>query len=442
MDFIQDLTKCGASVYLVGGAVRDILFNYIHKYKLKSKDFDLLVSGLDLESVKLILTKYGPVKEVGKNFGVITFRNEFDIALPRKEKSTGPKHTDFEIITDPFISIEVDLSRRDATMNSIAILIRDEQELYENNLNHLIDPFDGLIDPFDGLIDIQNKIWKTVGDPYKRFLEDPIRIMRALKQCAWLDLELCSETKKAIIGHSNLLKLTLATSASRLVDELVRLLDGQCVGKWIDFILTESGIGNLIKFNNTECNKVCDLLDKSIKLNFSIDEKMTILLLHVLNKENVSQWTKTFSLSACPHFPKHMIRFILSVTDCITLLDNMSTDNNICMRWLIVKMFGPADTLKLIKIYKLIHGIDNDIIESLVHDNMDVILSANDMVINGNDLMNRYNIDGKSAGAIKKKLFADVIDMKVLNDKELLFKHTLSCYPDNVISIDTNNMER
>ena len=93
---LQTLFKAGGKVYAVGGSVRDELL------ERPTKDQDLLVSQIPMERLCRILAKFGYVKKVGKSFGVLKFKPfdaelSLDIALPRKEQSTGTGHRDFEV---------------------------------------------------------------------------------------------------------------------------------------------------------------------------------------------------------------------------------------------------------------------------------------------------------------------------------------------------------
>jgi len=123
--FIDKIISRGGTIYLVGGINRDRLFNYYHNTNHVPRDYDILVLKLPCVDLINILSKFGKINEVGKSFGVLKFRDSltdilFDIALPRTEISTGPDHKDFEITVDQNIPLELDLTRRDSTMNSIA----------------------------------------------------------------------------------------------------------------------------------------------------------------------------------------------------------------------------------------------------------------------------------------------------------------------------------
>jgi len=177
-DYIDGLCSVGGEVYVVGGATRDYIYNYIHETRKKIKDFDYVVRLLDTETIIRTLKEYGIVKEVGKAFGVILFtpfisEDSIEFALPRTEISTGSGYRDFIVSPDHNLPLIDDFSRRDATINAIGFRVynKDDLKLFDISINP--EPsFGKFIDPFGGISDIKKKLWKCVGDPTKRFIED------------------------------------------------------------------------------------------------------------------------------------------------------------------------------------------------------------------------------------------------------------------------------
>src|ERR1700744_1104240 len=134
MDFVKEIIKNNGEVYIVGGAIRNIFFNKIHNKTIPIKDRDLLVRLIEEEDLCKLLKKFGSVKSVGQMFGVIKFKQfkcyqEIDIALPRKEISTGLGYRDFIITSDHNISLQEDFMRRDATINAMAVKINSLEDL-------------------------------------------------------------------------------------------------------------------------------------------------------------------------------------------------------------------------------------------------------------------------------------------------------------------------
>ena len=123
-------------IYQVGGAVRDKILGKI------PNDVDYVVVGSDIKQMR----ELGFI-QVGKGFPVFLHpKTKQEYALARKEIKTGNKHTDFEFVFTPDITLEEDLQRRDFTCNAIAY---DEQS-------------GQYIDYFGGLQDIKNKLIRHI----------------------------------------------------------------------------------------------------------------------------------------------------------------------------------------------------------------------------------------------------------------------------------------
>ena len=156
-------------VYLVGGAVRDKLLG------LPVKEKDWVVVGSTAQEMK-----DKGYKQVGKDFPVfINPKTGEEYALARTERKSGHGYAGFEFDTNPNVTLEEDLARRDLTINAIA---QDE---------------DGtLIDPFNGQEDIRNKKLRHVSDA---FSEDPLRVLRVARFKANLkNFEIAKETLQKI----------------------------------------------------------------------------------------------------------------------------------------------------------------------------------------------------------------------------------------------------
>lgn len=165
-----------AEIFLVGGMVRDLLLGRA------SKDVDLVVRGVPLPRLISFLKKSGRVDVVGKTFGVIKF-NGIDIALPRTEIAGGSgAYRDFVTHSKHDLPLVEDLSRRDFTINAMALNI-----------------FTGeLVDPFGGAADLKKKIIRAVGKPADRFAEDHTRVLRALRFACQLNFKIDPTTWRAL----------------------------------------------------------------------------------------------------------------------------------------------------------------------------------------------------------------------------------------------------
>ncbi|MGP1594172.1 MAG: CCA tRNA nucleotidyltransferase [Treponema sp.] len=186
----------GFSVYLVGGAVRD----YIRKKE--AHDWDIATNALPADVIKLFKRTiptgiaHGTVTIIykGTHIECTTFRTEADYADGRHPAEITYAAT-----------IEEDLSRRDFTMNAIALSL----------------PEGHIIDPFHGIQDINHKIIRTVGNPLDRFSEDGLRPIRAIRFSAQLGFTIDPVTHAAI---PNTLHITEKISIERFREEFSKML--------------------------------------------------------------------------------------------------------------------------------------------------------------------------------------------------------------------------
>lgn len=202
---MQTICQSG-KVYEVGGVVRDRLLGI----DTSPKDHDYLVTGVPYDELTRLLKPHGRVELVGKSFGVIKFTQfrdgqpvTIDIALPRKEHSTGVGHKDFDVNFDPNLSVEEDLARRDFTINAMALSLSDNS----------------IVDPLDGQKDLAARTLRMTSE--KSFEEDPLRMLRAVQFAARFEFQIEPGTFAAMKKHSALIQ---SVSAERIGEELNKLL--------------------------------------------------------------------------------------------------------------------------------------------------------------------------------------------------------------------------
>lgn len=196
-EIAERVSASGGRAFYVGGFVRDRLMG------VESKDIDIEVHGIDVKSLREILSSSGEILEMGESFGIFSLKGtDIDVAMPRCERATGKGHKDFDVSVDPFIGTEKAALRRDFTVNA----------LMEDVLTGEI------IDHFDGLSDLKSKVLRHVNDI--SFPEDPLRVLRlaqfsarfgfsvhesTIKLCRKIDLSSLSreriegEMKKALL---------------------------------------------------------------------------------------------------------------------------------------------------------------------------------------------------------------------------------------------------
>ncbi|HFQ62220.1 MAG TPA: HD domain-containing protein [Epsilonproteobacteria bacterium] len=163
-----------AKALIVGGSVRDYFL------QLPIKDYDIEVYGLDtLDELSSILEAYGSVNLVGKSFGVLKFcyeGEEYDFSFPRTESKIGEGHRGFEVEVDGHLDFKVAARRRDFTINALGYDVESKQ----------------FLDPFDGMQDIKDKKLRHIDDA--TFVEDPLRVYRAVQFSARFGFALADET--------------------------------------------------------------------------------------------------------------------------------------------------------------------------------------------------------------------------------------------------------
>jgi len=215
---IEKLKKNGYEAYIVGGCVRDLL------RRAEPNDWDIATNARPEEIVKVF-----PKSFANNNFGTVTVLT--DSRLPKlKEIEITPYRLD-EKYSDKrhpdkikwAKTIKQDLGRRDFTVNAIAMEIGPPISNSKDRSSKDKIQLRKIIDPFDGQKDLDNKIIRAVGNAEKRFSEDALRLMRAVRFVVVLGegWQIEEGTFKAIQKNSELLKFI---SEERIRDELVKII--------------------------------------------------------------------------------------------------------------------------------------------------------------------------------------------------------------------------
>ena len=196
-DIIAKLEKSGFEAFIVGGCVRDMI------REKEPNDWDIATNAKPEQIQDLFKKSFS-----NNDFGTVTVitgskdetLDQIEITPYRiDEKYTDKRHPDKISWAK---TIEQDLSRRDFTVNAMA-MNKD------------------IIDPFKGKQDLENRIIRAVGDPDKRFSEDALRMMRAVRFAVSLKSKIEENTFKAIQKNADLLKFI---SQERIRDELVKII--------------------------------------------------------------------------------------------------------------------------------------------------------------------------------------------------------------------------
>jgi poly(A) polymerase len=194
------LRQAGYEAYIVGGAVRDLIVG------MEPKDFDIATNATPEE----IRPLFRRARIIGRRFQLVhvVFGQEIIETSTFRALATADQETDEHgrILRDNvFGSQEEDAARRDFTMNA----------LYYDPLTEEV------IDYHNGVADLKKRVVRMIGDPAKRYREDPVRMLRAVRFAAKLNGSIDPDTRAPIQAMSSLIE---NVPASRLFDEMLKLL--------------------------------------------------------------------------------------------------------------------------------------------------------------------------------------------------------------------------
>ena len=252
---LNKLDKKGFDAYAVGGCVRDLLL------KQEPNDWDITTKAKPEEIQKIF-----PDNFYENKFGTVTVKakskkenlKEIEITTYRTEQSyTDKRHPDKISFT---FNVEEDLSRRDFTINALALNKKGE-----------------LLDLFDGQKDLDNKIIKAVGNAKERFNEDALRMIRAIRLAIILGFKIEPKTLKAIQEDAGLIQFI---AKERIRDELVKMIMSDNPDQAIS-LLKET---NLLKYIIPELEKGINV-DQNLHHIYTVYEH-SILSLKFAAKKN------------------------------------------------------------------------------------------------------------------------------------------------------------
>lgn len=433
---INLLQSAGFEAYAVGGCVRDSLLGKT------PNDWDITTSAKpeDMKSVfadfHCIDTgiKHGTVTVVidGEPLEITTFRLDGEY-----EDNRHPKSVTFTS------NLGADLGRRDFTVNAMAY-----------------SKMTGTVDLFGGQNDLKNGIIRCVGDPDRRFNEDALRILRALRFASALDFEIEEKTAQSLLKNRALLG---NISEERIAKELLKLVCGKGAKRILtDFapvlfeILPE--LQPMYKNSHDNPHHCYDIYEHTLIAVESIDPEPTLrfaMLLHDCGKPAV----KKFDENGVAHFYGHQrisaeisaqilarlkvsnkfrdeILFLVSNHDRWELYENTEK----MPRYL--SKFGLDGVLNLLKVmradvlaqspeyrYRLDQIADaEEIAKNLAAQKP--CLSLSELQINGRTLMDIGIPQGRKLGAVLAQLLDEVIDGVTKNTQEALTTRAREIYSE------------
>lgn len=447
-DITEILKSNNYKSYLVGGSVRDILIG------LKPKDFDISTDAIPDTLIDLFPKSI----EVGAKFGTVIVLSSpnglNDNELEQEEYQITTFRKDIEYINGRWPSkvefsktIEEDLSRRDFTINAIAIdlikilKLKDNKNVNEYTLN------DFLIDPFAGLSDINNNIIKSVGNPIDRLKEDNLRAMRGCRLACSLDFKIDDDTFASIKAVSNEIH---QISKERIRDEFLKILNSKKPSIGIELLrrsgLLDQFIPELLEGVGMEQNKyhtydlythlirTCDIAERDIRLAalfHDIGKSRTKNGEHFYGHEEVGA-IMAENIMKRLKFSNNEIKHIVKLIRLHMFNYSENWSDSAVRRF--IKKVGDNKTLKDLFALRIADSVSNpkseynaeelkEIERRIIKINQeDNALNYKDLKINGVDIINLGVSSGPNIGKILEYLLEKVIDQPDLNEKYKLIE--------------------
>ena len=373
---LDSLTAAGHEAYLVGGCVRDVLRG------VSPHDYDITTSARPEETLS-VFSNYRTI-ETGLRHGTVTVLIDgmpLEITTYRVDGAYADHRRPDEVHFTS--SLREDLARRDFTVNAMAY-----------------HPDYGLVDPFLGREDLKRGIIRAVGDPLKRFSEDALRILRALRFAARFDFEIEEKTHEAVFAladtltmiaperiREELLGILVADSALRVMREYAAILAVIAPkGRW-----SEAAARLPVK------DPVLRLAD--FFLSAGEEAKDALLALRFDNKT------------------------VLAVSSVISLYESEITADRECICRLLRKV--GIDALRAGFALRRAHGIDDGVATAMAEKIFDekIPYTLAMLAIGGGDLAALGVPRGPRIGAILEEVYTAVIRGEVENKKESLLTY-------------------
>lgn len=426
-------TSNGYSLYVVGGAVRDYLL------KMENSDWDFCTDALPEQVMKM----FRFVVPTGINHGTVTVHykgGEYEITTFRTEgKYSDRRHPDsVSFVTD----LQEDLSRRDFTVNALAADCKDGI----------------IIDLFDGITDLTKGIIRAIGDPYLRFDEDALRLLRMCRFCSKLGFTADESTYESA---RKLAPAIEAVSKERIYDEISKILMSKVPSAGLEMMystgLMKHIVPELDRCAEVEQDKVgsdnvlkhiFNSVDAAAYYNYSLTVRWTMLL-HDIGKPSSMKKIGNFT-----RFFDHDVRgeeIALSVMKDLKFSNAMQSDISVLIRnhmtryrddWTdgaVKRLVNRIGVQRLNMFYEVLwcdqiasegkpRLEETDKLRNRIESVLDQPMSLKDLAVNGQDLMNEGIPKGPEIGRILNQLLDMVIDYPTLNDRETLLKQAKSLF--------------
>ncbi len=417
-------------IYIVGGAVRDLIMGRI------VNDWDFTTNATPEEILKVI--PEGFYDNVFGTVGLVVegFEKPFEITTFRTEQGYSDNRRPDKVSWGK--SLEEDLSRRDFTINSLAL---------DKNLK--------VIDLYNGQKDIEEKVVRAVGNPDERFSEDALRMMRAVRIASEIGFKIEEKTSFAIKKNAVLIN---KIAKERIKDELFKILSSPNPYEGITHLkdsgLMQEILPELIKCFGVEQKSpgrhhIYDVgthLLMALKFCKSADPVTRFAtLIHDIGKPQTYRKLDTGTITFYNHEMvstkiainiADRLRFSKKEKDKLVTLvrwhqftvDERQTDSAIRR---VIRNVGieNLDDMLALRVADRLGGGARETswrLEEFKNRLVEVQkqpFAIKDLKINGNDVMRELNLKpGKEIGEILNKIFEEVVEKKVENEREELLK--------------------
>lgn len=430
------LQKAGFEAYLVGGCVRDLVL------KREPKDWDITTNAKPEEIQKLF-----PDNVYENNFGTVGIKTESDepklkvveVTTYRIEGAYSDKRRPDEV---KFANkVEEDLGRRDFTVNALALSVGSKTST--------------LVDPYGGVSDLGTKVIRAVGDADRRFSEDALRLLRAVRFAADLGFTIESETWKALRANADSLELIakerIRDEVSKLVmtdraaEGIVMLEDGGLLKHIVPELREGIGCGQNKHHIYTVFDHNVRALNYAAEKNYSLEVRLASLLHDVgkprtkggdgpnstfYNHEVVGA-KMTLKILDRLRFPKDVIERVSHLVRCHLFYYNVGEVTEAGVRRFLsrVGMDNVDDLLKVREGDRIGSGVPKAFPYKLRHLQFMIDKVRKDpihpkmLVLKGDVLMKLLNIQaGPKVGQILSVLLEEILEDPARNEESYLLK--------------------
>jgi len=373
---LNAIEAAGYEANVVGGCVRDALLGKA------PDDWDICTSALPEQTMEIFYNHH--IIETGLQHGTVTLmlhKKPYEITTYRVDGKYKDNRRPEQV---KFVSVlKRDLARRDFTINAMAY-----------------NPKTGLADYYGGRQDLADKIIKCVGNPDKRFGEDALRIMRAMRFAAALGFKIDGGTKQAMLENKALLN---NIAKERIAAELNKLIVGDGAAEIIleHFAVISEVIPELTELHDFS-RAPKDIGVRLAVLFNGTDSETAVKILRRLKYDNATAATvKTLVLYRGA--------------------DIQPESKNI-KRWL--NKIGEETLRKLLEVKRAGNTAQLDNITSVLNEiiEQNQCFSLKNLAVGGNDLISIGITEGTKIGGILKRLLDIVIDEQIENEKTILLE--------------------